>query len=73
MVYGNGEYDLTKKEVGTRYVRTSVRTLVDPGNPDDLEQVHALQDAIAVSSRAVLDASTYRTGIRSARRKCATC
>jgi hypothetical protein len=48
VVYGTGEYDLTKKKVGTRYVLTSVRTLVDPGNPDDREQVHALQDAIAV-------------------------
>lgn len=46
--YGAGDYTLTRKDVGTRYVFTSVRTLVDPDNPDDLKQVHALQDAIGV-------------------------
>ena len=48
VVYGAGTYSVTKEQIGTRYVFTSVRTLVDPANTDDLKQVHALQDAIIV-------------------------
>jgi hypothetical protein len=47
--YGAGQHTLTKENVGTRYVFVAVRTLVDPADPKDLEQVHALQDAIKVS------------------------
>ena len=47
--YAEGKYTLTKKDIGTRYVIVAVRTLVDPSSPGDLEQVHALQDAIQVS------------------------
>lgn len=47
--YGAGSHTLTKENVGTRYVATAIRTLVDPANPDDLKQVHALQDAVKVS------------------------
>ncbi len=46
--YGAGSYTLDKEKVGTRYVATAVRTLVDPNDPEDLKQVHALQDAIKV-------------------------
>jgi len=46
--YGAGAYTLDKEKVGTRYVATAIRTLVNPGDPKDLEQVHALQDAIQV-------------------------
>jgi hypothetical protein len=49
--YGAGNYTLTKENVGTRYVVTAVRTLVDPSDPQDLKQVHALQDAIKVSQK----------------------
>jgi hypothetical protein len=48
VVYGGGGYMFSKEQIGTRYVLTSVRTLLDPANPDDLKQVHALQDAIRV-------------------------
>jgi len=48
VVYGQGTYTLDKEKVGTRYVVTAIRTLVDPGDPKDIEQVHALQDAITV-------------------------
>ena len=48
VVYGAGDYTLTKAKVGTRYVFTAVRTLVNPADPDDVKQVHALQDAIKV-------------------------
>jgi hypothetical protein len=52
VVYGKGDYTLTKDKVGTRYVAVAIRTLVDPVDPKDLEQVHALQDAIKVSQEA---------------------
>jgi len=53
VVYGEGSYTLTKEKVGTRYVSTPIRTLVDPANPKDVEQVHALQDAIKVNQKSV--------------------
>ncbi len=46
--YGAGSHVLTRDEIGTRYVVTAVRTLVDPNLPGDLDAVHALQDAIKV-------------------------
>jgi hypothetical protein len=49
VVYGAGEHTLAKEQIGTRYVATVVRILIDPDDPDDLPAVHALQDAIAVS------------------------
>lgn len=44
--YGAGTYTLDKAAVGTRYVATAVRTLVDPADANDVKQVHILQDAI---------------------------
>ncbi|HYS67586.1 MAG TPA: DUF1214 domain-containing protein [Paraburkholderia sp.] len=49
--YGGGTHVLTRENVGTRYVAVAIRTLVDPGNPDDIGQVHKLQDAIKVSQK----------------------
>jgi hypothetical protein len=46
--YDAGTYTYDKEKVGTRYVLIGVRTLVDPNNPKDIAQVHALQDAIKV-------------------------
>src|SRR5229473_3997589 len=46
VVYGKGNYTLTEDKVGTRYVAVAIRTLVDPVDPKDIEQVHTLQDAI---------------------------
>lgn len=51
--YGAGRHTLSKKSVGTRYVFVAIRTLVDPVNPKDIQQVHALQDAISVSQARV--------------------
>jgi hypothetical protein len=48
VVYGAGDYSYTQAQIGTRYIFTAVRTLVDPANPEDITQVHALQDAIKV-------------------------
>ena len=53
VVYGKGAYALSRSKVGTRYVVTASRTLVDPANPDDVKQVHALQDAIKVEQKSV--------------------
>jgi hypothetical protein len=47
--YGAGPHVLDKAKAGTRYALAGIRTLVDPNDPGDLKQVHALQDAILVS------------------------
>jgi hypothetical protein len=49
VIYTSGPHTLTSENVGTRYVVAGIRTLVDPNDPKDVEQVHALQDAIKVS------------------------
>ena len=50
--YGPGSHTLSADQVGTRYVMTAIRTLVDPADPKDLDQVHALQDAIKVEQKS---------------------
>jgi len=47
-IYDRGSHTITKEMIGTRYVLTGIRTLVDPSDQKDLERVHALQDAINV-------------------------
>jgi hypothetical protein len=47
--YGAGGHTLTKEQIGTRYVMVGIRTFVDPNDAKDIEQVHALQDAIKVT------------------------
>jgi hypothetical protein len=49
--YGPGSRTLDKDKIGTRYVLIGIRTLVDRADPNDVKQVHALQDAIKVSQR----------------------
>ena len=49
--YGPGVRTLTRENVGTRYVIAGIRTLVDPNDPKDFEQAHALQDATKVSQK----------------------
>ena len=51
-IYSPGPQTLTRDKVGTRYVLVGVRTLVDPANPKDVEQVHALQDAIKAEQKS---------------------
>ena len=50
--YGGGTYKLTKENVGTRYALPLIRILIDPNDPKDVEQVHALQDRIKVSQKS---------------------
>lgn len=52
VVYGKGPHRITREEVGTRYVLTGIRTLVDPNDPADVKKVTSLQDAIAVEQNA---------------------
>ena len=48
VIYSQGDYTFTREQIGTRYVATPVRILVDPNHPADVAAVHVLQDAIAV-------------------------
>jgi len=50
--YGAGSHTLTRRQVGTRYMAVAIRTLVDPADPKDISEVHALQDAIKVSQKS---------------------
>ncbi len=50
--YDASPHTLTRETIGTRYVLAGIRTLVDPGDAKDVEQVHALQDAIKVSQQS---------------------
>ncbi|WP_395396146.1 DUF1254 domain-containing protein (plasmid) [Novosphingobium sp. BL-8A] len=43
VAYDAGRYRFTREEAGTRYIHVSIRTLVDPNTPSDLEAAHALQ------------------------------
>lgn len=52
VVYGKGSYTLAKDKIGTRYVAAAVRTLADPNNPQDLTEVHNLQDSIKVTQKS---------------------
>src|SRR5262245_58574368 len=48
VIYKSGSYLFTRHAIGTRYVMMAIRTLVNPVDPKDLKQAHALQDAIKV-------------------------
>jgi hypothetical protein len=44
--YGAGGHTLTREMIGTRYAIVVVRFLVNYSDKEDVEQVHALQDAV---------------------------
>ena len=48
VVYGAGRHTLTEAKIGTRYAVAAIRILVNPSDPKDVAQVHALQDAVKV-------------------------
>ncbi|HEU5295373.1 MAG TPA: DUF1214 domain-containing protein [Burkholderiaceae bacterium] len=52
VAYGKGSHTLTRDRIGTRCVFAAVRMLVDPTQPDDFKQVHALQDAIRIDQKS---------------------
>jgi len=49
VIYSPGPHTFTQEQVGTRYAIFIVRTLMDPENPKDREEVHKLQDALKLS------------------------
>ncbi|TBN53501.1 DUF1254 domain-containing protein [Hansschlegelia quercus] len=53
VVYGAGATRLSRETTGTRYALVAIRTLVDPSDPGDVKDVHALQDAITVEQASV--------------------
>src|SRR5215471_18860395 len=50
--YGAGRHTLTREGIHTRYGIVAVRMLVDPANPQDVQQIHALQDALTASQQS---------------------
>jgi len=50
--YGAGRYTMTREEMGTRYGSLVIRILANPKDPEDMKQVHALQDAIKVEQKS---------------------
>ena len=51
VIYKPGPHTLTRQKVGTRYVATAIRVLVDPNDPEDLKKAHAVQDAFKISQK----------------------
>lgn len=47
--YDAGPHVLTRQAIGTRYAIVVVRFLVDFASPDDVAQVHALQDRVTLA------------------------
>jgi hypothetical protein len=68
--YGEGSHRLTRKDVGTRYVLTAFRTLVDPNSADDLKIAHVLQDQTRISQPGVQENSRFRTGTKPRKTRC---
>jgi hypothetical protein len=46
VVYRSGRHTLAREKIGTRYVVTASRTLVDPAHPKDVQQAQALQEEL---------------------------
>ena len=51
--YGKGAHTFTREKIGTRYALLGVRTFVNPNDPQDVKNVHVLQDAITISPKDV--------------------
>src|SRR5712671_351038 len=50
--YGAGRYTMIREEMGTRYGSLVIRILANPKDPEEMKQVHALQDAIKVEQKS---------------------
>ena len=46
--YGAATFTLTQEDMGSRYIYIGVRTFMDPNDPADMAEGHALQDAIVL-------------------------
>src|SRR5579871_67596 len=51
VAYGAGSHTLSREQVGTRYAIVALRVFIDPANAKDMEQAHALQDAVTLSQK----------------------
>lgn len=51
--YAPDSRTITRDDIGSRYVCLAVRTFVDPGDPEDVSAVHALQDGIHLTQDSV--------------------
>jgi hypothetical protein len=60
-IYDPGPHTIRKADIGTRYILVGVRTLVDPSDPKDMAEAHALQDALTVEqkSRGVFEVPSW--------------
>ncbi len=54
ILHAAGAHTLDAASVGTRYALVAVRTLVDPGSPDDIAAVAALQDQIGLTAASAV-------------------
>jgi len=52
VVYEPGTYILEQNKIGTRYAFVAIRTLVDPGDKQDIAAVNALQDQIKITQES---------------------
>lgn len=52
VAYDPGEYKLTQKKMGSRYVAVIVRTLADAEDPEDLAAAHAAQNGLKVIQKS---------------------
>lgn len=48
VIYAAGTHTLRREQIGTRYVALPIRILIDPNDPADVSEVHALQNAFVV-------------------------
>lgn len=48
IIYEPGKYELTKEQMGSRYVAVIARTLVDVADPADLSEAHDAQNGLKV-------------------------
>lgn len=48
VIYRAGSHTFTRDDIGTRSVALPLRILVNPNDPADVAQVHALQDGVTV-------------------------
>jgi hypothetical protein len=52
VTYDSGVHLLAKEKGGTRYVLAGIRTLINPRDPADMKQAHAVQNAIQVNQKS---------------------